>query len=321
MTDTSEDNHQPLQDHLTPINPEDTMAEAGRKALLKDFIQYGAYEVMLPDNDDVETIHKMRVTTRRMRSVFNLLGDYYKSKATKPFTAHLKVLGKRLGAVRDIDVMMVNLQEYQQNHATDSAFESQLARLQGKREKAVKRLSKFLKTEEHTNFTERFTKFLTHEGKGVRKIPTHTTTPYQVRHVLPIIVQEHLVTIKAYDNVLNDPDVDTLHGLRIEFKQMRYLITHFQDVLGTSSSSFTDDLVHIQDYLGELNDSVVAHAYFSALAKGKKLAADQKETLSAYLETLADDRQDAIENFSKVWDKFNTRTVQRRLMDALLVLR
>jgi len=320
MPPTTDETIQPLKDELTAITPEDTMAEAGRKALLKDFIQFREYELTLADDAEIEAIHKMRVATRRMRSVFTLLGDYYKSKPVRPFEQHLKKLGKRLGKVRDIDVMTLNLTHYQQSGDAEG-FAKQLTKLNKQRGKALKQLHKFISGDDHSAFIERFTKFLTTEGKSARKVETDVAVPYQVRHVLPMVVQEHLATIKAYDNVVADADVNTLHALRIEFKQLRYLITHFQDVLGASSSSFIDDLVKIQDYLGELNDMVVAQDHFNKVIDNKKLSKADRHALKTYVTTLADDQQDVINNFANIWDKFNTRTVQRRLVDALLVLR
>ena len=317
MTMTEAETSTPA-DEIPPILPEDTMAEAGRKALHKDFMQFKAYAETLhiADYVDVETIHKMRVAARRMRSIFKLLDEYYKPKATLRYRKHLKQLGRSLGAVRDIDVMLGNLNQYQATVETtaENILSKSAEKLQKQRAKALKKLWRFLSSKDHTKFERRFTKFLLTKGKGAHKIDSTTIAPYQVRHVLPVIVQEHLANIKAYDTVLTDADVDRLHELRIEFKQLRYLITHFQAVLGKSAVTFIDDLTTIQDHLGEINDLVVAQEYFRGVTGKTK-------SLKTYINTMEGKQVEQIQSFAQAWEKFNTRTVQRRLSDALLVLR
>ena len=98
-----------LQSQLQPILPDDTMAEAGRKALLGDFVQMLAHEAGSRSGEDIEDVHDMRVATRRMRSTLLLLADHYKPKAVKPYQRQLRKIAQTLGAVRDLDVLIGNV--------------------------------------------------------------------------------------------------------------------------------------------------------------------------------------------------------------------
>jgi CHAD domain-containing protein len=59
------------------IIAEDAIAEAGRKAMLDDFISLIEHETGARDGTDSEETHKMRVATRRIRSALRLLKRYY----------------------------------------------------------------------------------------------------------------------------------------------------------------------------------------------------------------------------------------------------
>ncbi|RMG72119.1 MAG: CHAD domain-containing protein [Chloroflexi bacterium] len=298
-----------LRESLQPLTPEDTMSEAGRKILLSDFIIMLHHEPGARTGENIEELHKMRVATRRMRSALQLLSDYYKPKLVKFFQKHLQKLGKKLGDVRDLDVMLQDLTQlpnYQEIHDI-------LAVLENQRQIARNQLHKYLDSPQHKRFIEKFGKFLSKPGKGVAIPEASGIIPYQVRHILPVLIYDHLAIVRAYDTVLDKVDIHTLHTLRIEFKRLRYAISYFKSLLGSSVEQFIEEIKIVQDYLGRLNDIHVAQLRLSQLA--------DHDILQAYISNLAEEEKRLINGFGDVWTKFNSRAVQRKLSDALLVLR
>lgn len=312
-----------LKNQIAPVQMEDTMAEAGRKTLLVDLIKMLEHEAGSRTGDDIEHVHDMRVATRRMRSVFSLLREYYKTKPVRPYIQQLKALGRRLGDVRDLDVMIQDLEEYQ--HSRDdqekSAVQGVIDYLDKRRRKARKKLNAFLNSAAYLEFVSGFSAFLINTGEGAKAVDTDSAVPHQVRHILPSIIHDHLATVRAYDTVLYNGNPKTLHALRIEFKRLRYLTSYFVAVLGSSIDGFIGELKEIQDYLGRLNDIVVAQRRLKSLKKRISLDESQTLALDRYIEILAQEETTRIEGFTAVWEKFNTRTVQRKLSDSLLVLR
>src|SRR6476646_9438316 len=53
-----------------------------------------------------EAIHKVRVTTRRIHAVIGLLHSHLKSKDVRALEGTLRKLRRRLGRIRDTDVMI-----------------------------------------------------------------------------------------------------------------------------------------------------------------------------------------------------------------------
>ena len=62
--------------------------------------------------EDIESVHKMRVAVRRMRSLLQLTGDYYKGKSIAETERRLREIARALGAIRDLDVLILDLQQF-----------------------------------------------------------------------------------------------------------------------------------------------------------------------------------------------------------------
>src|SRR4051794_8279954 len=151
-----------LQAHVLPIEPTDLMAEAGRKALLNDFIKTLSHEDGSRAGEDPEEVHDMRVGMRRMRSTLRLLGAYYKPKAIDPYLGEMRKLAEALGSVRDLDVMIAELQAYQTklDAAGSPDLQPALDQLDKDRTKARKALIRLLDKGGYRRFVKDFSAFL-----------------------------------------------------------------------------------------------------------------------------------------------------------------
>ncbi len=310
-----------LQAQVQPVAPDDTMAEAGRKALLNDLVKMLHHEAGSRLGEDIEEVHDMRVSIRRQRSTFRLLADYYKPKAILPYLEQLRRIGQVLGAVRDLDVLIHDLQEFQAtlDPAQSDDLQPVFALLDKKRALARHDLLRALDKKNYQRFINDYAAFLTAPGKGARPVETDDQTPYQVRHLLPPLIYEHLGAVRAYDSVLAEADATTLHALRIEFKRLRYVVTIFTDVLGPSINDFIGELKTIQDQLGRVNDIRTAQDRLSDLIA--QLDPKTQEAaiiaLQAYIDRLEVERLGFGDSMADVWQHFNTKTVQRQLATAI----
>lgn len=304
-----------LQAQIVPIEPNDSMAEAGRKALLDDFVKMLHHEPGSRVGEDPEEVHDMRVATRRMRSTFRLLGSYYKPKAIRSYLSDMRRVAQALGAVRDLDVMIVKLRAFQENFEGRDELEPVIAVFDQQRAKARKELIRALDKANYRKFVDDFASFVTKAGKGAVPIDHDDVHPYQVRHLLPGLVYDHIAAVRAYESVLEDASDETLHALRIEFKRLRYAVSIFSDVLGSSINEFADELKRIQDHLGDMNDIHAAKERFDEIAPD--LESDALDALYQYVQSLDEERDRLRDGFDDVWRHFNTKTVQRLLANAV----
>lgn len=326
-------NHDSLLDRLQSIAQQvatdDPMAEAGRKVLLHDFIQMLTHESGSRTGENIEDVHQMRVATRRMRSALRLLEAYYKPKAIKPFNDSLRQVARRLGTVRDLDVLIEDIQKVQSRVSEEgrSALQVIIDHFDTKRQKARAKLNKHLDSDAYARFVDDFSIFLVTPTLGAVEVDTASITPYQVRHAVPALLQDHLATVRAYDTVMPTPNKNgetdplpemvTLHQLRIEFKRLRYAMYFFADVLGAQGDSFIDEIKVMQDLLGRLNDTYVAEDHLNEYVEDGLNA----ELVQPYFDELAAERAALEAKLPAAWKRFNTRNVLSKFSDALLMLR
>lgn len=303
-----------------PVVSDDLMAEAGRKVLLGELIQMLEHEDGSRTGDDIEDVHDMRVAIRRMRSAFRLLTPYFKSKAIAPYSRQLRKVARTLGTVRDLDVLIADLSQYAKDQPDEAraAMELVIARLDNRRSAARKRLNDAFDRGAYRRFVEDFGAFLTSPGKGARSVDDDTH-PVQVRHVLPELIYHHLGAVRAYDGLIADADLTTIHALRIEFKRLRYAVSLFNDVLGSTIGDFITELKAIQDHLGRLNDLTVARERLTDVMSELDPDADAEAqaALQRYLDSLESEQQTLREGAANVWHRFNTKKVQRNLAMAV----
>src|SRR5206468_8594490 len=85
---------------------EDHIAEAGRKVLRFHLARMIAKEAGTRDGTDPEDLHAMRVATRRQRAAWRIFGEAFRPGRTKKHRNRLREVAARLGAVRDLDVLL-----------------------------------------------------------------------------------------------------------------------------------------------------------------------------------------------------------------------
>ncbi len=305
---------------IQPIALMDSVAEAGRKAMVAHCIHMLEHEEGSRYDHDIEDIHQMRVATRRMRSAFRLLKPYYTASIVTSYTSALKQTASLLGDVRDIDVILQAIvrQPLMGNNGNygESAENPLIDRLDKERLKARVALVEWLDSKAYRQFVKSFTRFLRTPDMGTTPA-AEDTTPYQVRHVVPVLLHRYLAAVRAFD-VIDNPDAETLHRLRIRFKRLRYATELFSDVLGPSIDRFVDVLKVIQDHLGTLQDIVMARYYLENLSKLKKPQIEARDAFFAYL-----DRREIelLAQWTAIWSQFNAPETLRVFSDALLVLR
>lgn len=309
-----------LREYHAPPDPADAIPEAGRKVMLGEFIKMLEHEPGSRTGADIEDVHKMRVAIRQMRSAFRLLAAWYKTRTMKVFDRDLRAIMQVLGRVRDLDVMIHDLDEFKTmlDPQYTIILQEVIDLLDQRREVAREDLIVALDSKPYRRFVKRFAQFLTTPDAGAATPDKNGVTPFQVRHVLPTMIYDKLAHVRAYEVVLDDADEETLHDLRIEFKRLRYAIALFSNVLGAKADDFIDELKVVQDYLGRLNDISVAQARLKVLMDD--LEGHQNGVVWLYIDHLEEQKPELLAQMPEVWRRFNTKSVQRKLASAVVTL-
>jgi len=297
----------------------DPMAEAGRKIIARQLAKMKRHENGSRSGEDIESVHQMRVAIRRMRSLFKLIGTHYKPKLIRKYGRGLRDIARSLGDIRDLDVLILDLRDFQDTLSLDSRshLEAVIQKLDQRRHKCRLKLNILFDSKRYRRFVNRLGEFSAESGKGAVPTPC-PEAPHQVRHVLPILLYERLARVRAYETVLPQAGDETLHALRVEFKQLRYALEFFQPILGATADSVILEIKAMQDTLGRMNDIAV---FIERLRQIGGLAAEQAAVIESYVMNRGEELASLRGQFRAQWDSFNQQATQRQFAEALLVLR
>jgi CHAD domain-containing protein len=279
---------------------------------------------------DIEALHDMRVATRRMRAAFEVFAEAFEPAILKPHLKGLRLTGRALGQVRDLDVFMEKAQHYLDSlpETERSGLDPLLQVWAEQREKARATMIEHLNSENYRIFKQEFNLFLQTPGAGALKIDQDQPKPELVRDVAPALVYSRLASVRAFDKILKTARIEQLHALRIEFKKLRYTVEFFREVLGEQSKAVIDDLKKLQDHLGDLNDADVATLIlrefldnWDARQSERPLEERQNpEAIFAYLTARHAERHHLIVSFGEMWVYFNRDEFRYNLALAVSVL-
>ncbi|MFN2211786.1 MAG: CHAD domain-containing protein [Anaerolineales bacterium] len=310
------------------IEPNDALAEAGRKVMGFHFAQMILHEAGTRLGEDIEELHDMRVATRRMRAAFEVFGEAFNRKALKIHLKGLRATGRALGRVRDLDVFMEKAQQYLDTLPQEQRDGLDPLLTLWKEERRSDRIEMlaYLNSEDYATFKRRFLTFVSTPGAGAKVIPANH--PYQVQHVVPILVYTRLASVLSFGTTIDSATTDQLHALRIEFKKLRYTLEFFSEVLGEESKGLITEIKSLQDHLGDLNDADVACMILREFldnweANQEYLPINERENpepIVAYLANKHAERYFLTTTFQDVWKKFDQPETRSNFALAISVL-
>jgi CHAD domain-containing protein len=309
------------------IQPEDTLAEAGRKVWLYHFALMVSHEQGTIQGEDEEELHDMRVATRRMRSAFDIFSPAFDQKVIKRYLTGLQKVGRVLGKVRDMDVILANAMAYRHKLAKTkySGFEPLLAGWRHQIDKKRSKLTQYLNSEAYQNFKYNFNLFLQQPGASKASLVSEEGTNSRLRDTVPILVYSRFAAVRAYESILPTASMAQLHALRIDFKKFRYTVEYFREILGANVDQIISELKQLQDHLGELHDAVVACDLINDFladwdSRQAELPITERlnpEPIVTYLAYLYSERYRLTSSFPGLWKKFNRPEFRQNIAQAI----
>ncbi len=254
---TSPDSH--LVVGKTPgVTPDDHVAEAGRKVMRFHLARMLAREAGTRAGTDAEDLHAMRVATRRQRAAWRVFGASFRPGRTKRYRNGLREIASRLGAVRDLDVLLEAADQYRADLPVSEqrAIEPLLADWREHRDDARVLLIRELDSDGYRRWVDDYRDFVRTEGASV--MPVGPTQPHRVRDTTASRIWSAYEQVRGYEPVLRWADVETLHELRIAGKWLRYTLEFVREALGDDAAPLIARVTTLQDHLGLMNDADVS---------------------------------------------------------------
>ncbi len=268
------------------VTRDDLLAEAGRKVLRFHLARMLAREEGTRTGLRIEDLHAMRVATRRMRAAWRVFGDGFRLDRTRRMRGRLRELAARLGAVRDLDVLIDAARAHQATlpEADAAAFGPLVRAWADDREVARLLLLRELDSPAYARLVEEYRVFVSAEGAAVRT-PASPVAPHRVRDTAGSRIWLAYEQVRGYESVLRWADLETIHQLRIASKWLRYTLEFFREALGPQVDLLVPRVVALQDHLGWLHDADVTIGLTRQflVSNAGRLGAAETEVIAAYL--------------------------------------
>jgi CHAD domain-containing protein len=305
------------------IVAEDSMPEAARKVLQMHFSKMQNREAGTRDGVDAEDLHDMRVATRRMRAAWRVFDGAFKAGKTKKMRRHLETIADRLGAVRDLDVLIEGLEAYRLGLDEEQrpGLEPLLSLWRRQRATARTQLLGELDSDRYASFVNEMDGFLDAGANAAAAVAT-PTAPHRVRDRAASEIWAAYEAVRVYELVLPWADVETLHELRIATKWLRYGLEFFGETLGPDCARLLARVVALQDHLGSLHDADVATKLARDLlvARAGELSRLEAEAIGAYLHSREREVARRKRALGPIWRAVNGAPFRRALGRATAAL-
>jgi CHAD domain-containing protein len=221
--------------------------------------------------DDIEGVHQVRVSFRRMRSALSAFRWAIPRQLTRDWSEEMRWLAGQLGMARDLDVFITEGLRIIEGRLPLTGEDKMLALAERHREAAYETVRAMLESERYLRFREAFPVWVAEEGwLSAEMDPKHRN-----RAALDVVPFARRLLDKLERRVLEagahgDPNSATdMHKLRIQCKKLRYAAEFFLPIFA-GMEEFLGHMKGLQDLLGVMNDVSVMKRLVETLLEGQR---------------------------------------------------
>jgi len=241
------------------------------------------------DSTDLEGVHDMRVSSRRLRGALSDFAPYLGKHSLANAVKQINSLADALGEVRDQDVAIIGLEKLaskapEEAAVTLSAFINMRVAIRDKARRDLRRLLgvsvlKQLQSDFGGEISSVIQKAKTRTQRAKKPKAVEVTYVEMARS----IVADRLSELEELGYGFYHPlKAKPLHKLRIAAKHLRYALELFEQCLGPETAVFARRIAALQTALGELHDCAVWIDTFGEQLRISKRE-DSKERMSGSL--------------------------------------
>lgn len=274
--------HRLLGAELSPVQerkPLTKRSSAGEVALAHLDEQSAALMAWDPyaRRNEPDAVHKMRVSTRRLRSALATYRPLLNLEVTEPLRAELKWLGSVLGLARDAEVIHERLARLVSEQPPDLLLGPVRRRLDLE---LRQRHRVGLATVRSELSSERYLRLLDAlDSLGSTALGPDGDAQQKARKVLPRLVgkarRRVLKAAKRAAAADSSEQVDReLHEVRKAAKRARYAAESVEGVFGGPATSLAEEMEDLQEVLGEQQDSATSREVLRELGVAAHLAGE-----------------------------------------------
>ncbi len=265
-------------------------------------------------NEDIEYVHKMRVTSRRIRATIPLFKDCFTKKSYKEWRNEIKKVTQFLGDARDLDVQIEFIKDYiklleptEPKKGIEDLLQGnieQRTHLQSNVKNGLLKLKKSKVLEEINSCCEQM--IIESAGNLFNLSSVREKAFWQISSKL-----DDLLAMEKYVNLENE--ILRHHETRIRAKWLRYTMECYAPLYPDEFSGEIAMMENFQDLLGEMHDCDVWIERISKLIneiesenimlpEKQQSAIEEKQSLLKFLAYIEEKRKNRYEKFVIFWN-------------------
>ena len=150
-----------MKSKIKKVSPDETLEACARQIIAGYFCQMMSYKEGAKEGSDIEFVHEMRVTSRRLRAAMDNFADCFSEKAFRKHYKKVKAITRTMGTVRDLDVLIARFKRELDtfSEVEQADIRGLIEHLQRERKEARKPMLMLFAKLEETNFERKFLKF------------------------------------------------------------------------------------------------------------------------------------------------------------------
>ncbi len=247
--------------------PGDRLVDVAWKTLARQFGRIEWHEPGSRLGIDPESVHDMRVASRRARMALEVFPEAVPEESRARFAEELRFVGRALGRVRDLDVALerVAAMESEAGEEEQAALRVFDQGLRIRRERRRVALIEALDSERYAGLLALMREWI---DAGPPAPSTVQAGGIPAFYAAPRIVGEAGRTMEAaYEVAERTLEPEAVHALRLAAKRARYACEFFAPVLGPQASARAKRISKLQDVLGFHQDAVMLLARLRKYAR------------------------------------------------------
>jgi CHAD domain-containing protein len=244
--------------------PAEANFEAYANPLVAEALEHAS---ALEDGADAETLHKLRVALRRMRTLLWAYQPILNERFGNEQRALFKSLANAAGNTRDWDILISLLKK-----GNDGPL---LGALKKNRNETAKESAETLR---NSQLDSSLHDAVNEAHRELENAPARTPLRKFARKRV-IAAQKQLKKRMRRGRKADSSDYNSYHGVRKAGKKVRYLIEFFEPLLDKKQRKNMKNLKRLQKLFGALNDVVASHELLAAHRASLPRRADPEAAL------------------------------------------
>jgi len=292
-----------------PVSEDQTASEAAA-AIFGHYFEYLlTWEETAKSWDDIEGVHQVRVSFRKLRSALSLLRDAIPKAVSQPWNQEIRWIAGEMGMARDLDVFIDEglgsirgkLPFNGEEKLVDLAMAARATAYQ-------EQVRPMLESERYASFKSGFQRWYEDRQWETADLGKKQLSNQQMKlgKYSRKLLDKQERRVLALGTNIDRSNAQEMHRLRIECKKLRYA-ADFYKPLYSGVGTFIEHMKGLQDILGVMNDiSVTRHLLDEIL-----FDTNDHETLEyagAIVGWRTCEFYHQLDNFDRYWDEFTEAT-------------